>query len=403
VAFWSDATNLEPGVTNGRSHLYLAFTRATKIAGKSYRAGQVIGSIAESADFGAGKLSFAWMPRRPGDTDSSKLVFITADRNVVDGDPAPGSGPWAYVADFVDSTATRLPLQQPSEIVPSPNGKLFAFRTEYRYQQNENNYDDDIWVYDPAAPSNRDLFAVSADVNGNLPVSNGGPTKSTTPVWAPDNQRVAFTSFASLVGSDTNLADDIYVKNFKTGAISRASTNARGAQANAPSGYPAWSPDGTKLAFQSEADNLITTDSNVKSDIFVKVLSTGQIIPVSVSRSGRYPIVGDSRYPVWSPDGQRIAFESSAVASELLPAPLLDANLRDDIYVKNIRTGLVQLVSIRSDLKQGNSSSDLFYVRGVSSNVWTPDGRALLFMSASTNFSASTSNGFGDDLFLKSL
>ena len=57
--------------------------------------------------------------------------------------------------------------------------------------------------------------------------------------------------------------------------------------------YPSFSPDGSKIAFQS------TRGGNL--DIWVKDLSSGQTTQVTGSSVGE-------RYPTWSPDGTRIAF-----------------------------------------------------------------------------------------------
>jgi Tol biopolymer transport system component len=61
--------------------------------------------------------------------------------------------------------------------------------------------------------------------------------------------------------------------------------------------YPSWSPDGTKIAFQS------TRDGNL--DIWIKDLSSGTTTQVTRSQFG-------DRYPTWSPDGTRIAFTRTA-------------------------------------------------------------------------------------------
>ena len=81
----------------------------------------------------------------------------------------------------------------------------------------------------------------------------------------------------------------------------------------------AWSPDGSMLAYTGKpltgTEYAVSTDS----DIFVYDLATGQTQnickPVSLDGETSYPhknfpLVGYDKYPVWSPDGTKIAFRS---------------------------------------------------------------------------------------------
>ncbi len=98
---------------------------------------------------------------------------------------------------------------------------------------------------------------------------------SRNPVFSPDGTKVAFASFANnLVAGDTNGTQDIFVKDLVTGAVTRVSTSAAGAQSNNYSIDAAFSPDGTKLVFTSNAGNLVAGDTNGVPDIFIKDLAT---------------------------------------------------------------------------------------------------------------------------------
>src|SRR5205823_2291991 len=86
---------------------------------------------------------------------------------------------------------------------------------------------------------------------------------SLDPVFSPDGTKVAFDSYASnLVPGDTNGANDIFIKDLTTGAVTRVSTAADGTQANGNSYEPVFSPDGSKVAFLSAATNLMPGDTN---------------------------------------------------------------------------------------------------------------------------------------------
>ena len=62
---------------------------------------------------------------------------------------------------------------------------------------------------------------------------------------------------------------------------------------------PAWSPDGTRIAFASNRGNVDGSD-----DIYV-MNSDGSGLAKLISNSG------DDSFPAWSPDGSRLAFVSN--------------------------------------------------------------------------------------------
>jgi Tol biopolymer transport system component len=107
--------------------------------------------------------------------------------------------------------------------------------------------------------------------------------------WSPDGTRIAFQSFR-----DASTAPDLYVMNANGTGVVRV-TNSVGWDSEC-----AWSPDGSTLAFASER-----TAGHV--DIYtVRVDGTGER-RLTNSDSGVSPYNG---LPTWSPDGTRIAFTS---------------------------------------------------------------------------------------------
>ncbi|MBK6762458.1 MAG: PD40 domain-containing protein [Micrococcales bacterium] len=137
-----------------------------------------------------------------------------------------------------------------------------------------------------------------------------------------------------MVAGDTNVHEDIFVKNLGNGAVTMVSTNAAGQPTLWPHRNASWSPDGNSLAWDSEAVDLVPNDANTRRDIFTKNLTTGFVQLVSSNTSG---VQGDnassvfsSAPRVWSPDGTRIVFVSSA--QNLAPG---DNNaFSEDIFVK---------------------------------------------------------------------
>ena len=80
----------------------------------------------------------------------------------------------------------------------------------------------------------------------------------------------------NLVAGDTNGVSDIFIKGLVTGAVTRVSVDANGAQANGITFQLVFSPDGSSIVFSSSASNLVPGDTNSASDIFVKEIILAQ-------------------------------------------------------------------------------------------------------------------------------
>ncbi|MBB5760526.1 hypothetical protein HNR01_000121 [Methylorubrum rhodesianum] len=145
-----------------------------------------------------------------------------------------------------------------------------------------------------------------------------------------DGNLVAFVSRAdNLVAGDTNLSADVFVKNLTTGAVTRVSAASDGTQSSGDAtGIARISADGTKVAFTSFADNLVPGDTNLSTDVFVKDLTTGALTRVSTAADGTQSNGANFVSPTLSADGSRVAFDSRA--SNLVPN---DTNSVDDVFV----------------------------------------------------------------------
>ena len=155
---------------------------------------------------------------------------------------------------------------------------------------------------------------------------------------------IAFVSTSSnLVAGDTNGAADVFLRNLETGAVTLVSRSTAGVPGNGASSLLDVSADGTKLLFGSDADNLVAGDTNGFRDVFVRDLATGQVTLVSASASGRAGN-GASSTGVFSPDGRSVAFQSAAA-----DLSANDLNGTVDLFLKNLDTGAVTPLSYRSD------------------------------------------------------
>ena len=216
-----------------------------------------------------------------------------------------------------------------------------------------------------------------------------GDGASFSPVFSPDGTKVAFYSYAdNLVPGDTNGQPDIFVKDLTTGAITLVSTSASGVQGDSLSYQPVFSPDGTKLAFASASDNLVPGDTNQAYDIFVKDLTTGAITRVSTTAGGAQADGFQTTNPVFSPDGTKVAFYSDA--DNLVPG---DTDHLRDIFVKDLTTGAITLVG-PSPYNGGSGGGD--QNGSTYAPSFSPDGTKIVFGST-------TGGGAINNVYIKDL
>lgn len=283
--------------------------------------------------------------------DGRRIAFSSIER-LVGGDLDNASD--IYIRDLVSGTTTLVTLGEGYSFDPvfSPNGKAILFTTSFGSYQS-------LFVQDLSTGT---IEEVSVKPDGTRSYDFAGRA-----AFSSDGMRVLFQSNASdLVSGDTNGREDIFVRDLSTGTTTRVSTSRTGAQANGTSEDAAWSPDGTKVVFVSDATNLVPNDRDRK-DIFVKDLTTGEITLVSTTQSGSQADSG-SFSPGFSPDGTRIAFVSQA--RNLVPG---ERFLNADIFIKDLSTGAIRKIPVRPD--DGSYSGDSGQL------VFSADGRKLLFIS----------------------
>ena len=218
-------------------------------------------------------------------------------------------------------------------------------------------------------------------------------TSSWNPSASPDGKAVVFeTSSSIMVANDTNSSQDIILRNLATGKNTRVSTASGGRQANGDSylthGAQAFSPDGTRVAFYSDATNLVLGDTNGKTDVFIKTIATGAVKRISTSSGNAQPN-GNSSGIVWAQSSDLVAFHSDA--SNLVAH---DTNGVMDIFVKNLTTGAVKRISTSATGGQANGASY--------QGVFSPNGKLFAFTSEASNLVPGDTNG-QRDIFVKEL
>jgi len=122
-----------------------------------------------------------------------------------------------------------------------------------------------------------------ASDSSSYPINQASnPAEDRHPAWSPDGSKVAFDS-------DRNGNVDIYVMNADGTDLIRLTDDPNRDQ------YPAWSPDGSMIAFESNRDG----------DVEIYVMRTDGSNPINLTNN-----TFSDWDPCWSPDGTKIAFES---------------------------------------------------------------------------------------------
>lgn len=153
------------------------------------------------------------------------------------------------------------------------------------------------------------------------------------------------------------------------------------------------SQDGRYVVFASAATNLVSGDTNGKTDIFVKDLQTGTISLVSATLAGT-PGNGDSGEAVGDDDqstGYAISGNGRYVVFSSLSSDLVanDTNNGADLFLRDLQSGLTTLLTVNSTGSGSGSSlstvgEEQIYGRPAISD----DGRFVAFSTNANNLVA---------------
>lgn len=155
------------------------------------------------------------------------------------------------------------------------------------------------------------------------------------PAWSPDGSKIAFSS--NRYGKYKYYRWDIYVIN------TDGSNQTRLTYGTVNEGTPSWSPDGSKIAFE------------IYGEIYVMNHDGSNQIRLTYSFDYEYGLYNFTNFsPTWSPDGSKIAFASN-------------------------RYGIYEIYVMNAD---GSNQTRLTYNSAYDSDpAWSPDGSKIAFTS----------------------
>lgn len=375
LLFWSRSTNIAPGATGGLSQLYLKDLTTGAVSVVSSDANGIEGNSDSSNPNNSSQI-LMFSP------DGTKVVFESAATSLIAG---ANGHQQIFIKDLTSGAVTLVSVDangnqgnaNSMNFTFSPDGTQVAFDSASTNLISGGTSGNQVFVKNLATGA---VTLVSADSNG---VPGGGA--SSFPVFSPDGTQVAFASISTnLAAGPTNTHSQIYVKNLQSGAIAIASADANGNEANNDSLYPVFSPDGSKLAFNSISTNLVPNVPSFNSEVYVKDLALGTITLVSADPNG-VPANGNStQLGAFSPDSTKIAFQSAS--TNLVSG----ANGANQVFVKDLLTGTVTLVSASAAGVIGNSNSGM--------PTFSPDHLSLAFQSGSGNFGVTN---FTSQIFIR--
>jgi hypothetical protein len=283
----------------------------------------------------------------------------------------------------------------------SDDGAYIAFQSQAKLAATDGNVTPrpDVYVWSRSTDS---LTHLSRNRTSTRSRTEG----AAAPMISGDGNYVVFTSLytnlSSLDGSGQPIADsngfqDVFLWDRSTDSILNLTVRGSGTSSN-----PFINRDGSRVAFVSEAGDLVVPDSNAVADVFVWTRSstsplTGSIQLISINQagtdSGNAPgglsTASGSQNPILSRDGSRIAFTSSS--TDLVSG---DTNNSVDVFVRDLNTNQTILVNRSSTGTLGNSSSD---------NVsLSSDGNLVVFTSTATNLIDNDTNS-QQDVFVRDL
>ncbi len=220
-----------------------------------------------------------------------------------------------------------------------------------------------------------------------VPPTGGEPAHSESPVLSPDGQKVAFLSRSTIPGTDVTEDGDhrLVVWTLATGQAWVPPVGPDDFVYELP--FPEFSPDGTRLLFQTEMVIGTEPDENEMFDVFLTDLATGTTTLVSAASSTVVTATpnGASTIPAQAISADRRHVVFASFGDDLVAG---DTNSSRDVFRLDRQTGEVRTVSMGLGGAFANGQNTPLQI--------SADGRFVLFSSHARNLVTNDVNGFED-------
>jgi Tol biopolymer transport system component len=341
VVFESLGTNYGPTDTNGSYDVYLRDRTLGTVELISVSSAEVQGNDSS---------------RWPNVSDDGRfVVFLSYADNLVTGDTNARED--QFIRDRLLGTTERvsvgtLGLQGNLGVAPEPaavsnDGNLIAFST---YATNLSSMDGDM-------SSDVYLRDRSGDTTELMSINYLGTDNviGLHPSMDDDGTLVAFNTNGPATILSVGPWMQCYVRDVASGTTEMVSYSEVSAlEGSGNSEFPELSGDGRYVVFQSGAADLLTGDSNLAPDVFLRDRSAGSLEFVSLDQSGALTGLGASR-PHLSDDGRYVVFycsstlvagfsgaghflrDRSAATTELIEIPFAWSSVHPTLFSYGVR------------------------------------------------------------------
>jgi Tol biopolymer transport system component len=182
-----------------------------------------------------------------------------------------------------------------------------------------------------------------------------------------DNGKTTLVVFASrstnLVKSDKNGKTDVFLRDVAAATTTRIVLDTGGNDPDDDSSNASITPDGRFVVFQSNATDLVSGDKNGATDVFVLDRASGVIERISVEGKGNEGD-GDSDDASISDDGRFVVFSSRA--DNLVKG---DSNAREDVFLRDRKNLTTTCVSLNQSGSPGDDVSREPEISGDASTI----------------------------------
>lgn len=319
-------------------------------------------------------------------SDGKLIAFSSASDDIVTGDT---NGNDIFVRNTTNGTSQRVSVDSSGDqsdgvsYAPhiSGNGRYVVFESNAGNLDSPFTYGaggaQNVFIHDLQTGTTRLVTSYSSGYqsthqNYDMGVSN-------------DGRFVLFMSDDPAFNSSSSTSYQIYLKDMNSGTMTLISQSSSGSVGNSDSPRASMSCDGSFIAFESAASNLVSGDTNGYEDIFVVDLINGTTIK-DITINGD----GDSFQPYVACDGDYVALTSNA--TNLVTG---DTNGNADGFIYDREANTINRVTLDNS---GNQTAD-----GNANQVSiSSDGHYAVFFSDSTDYTSADLHGHYQ-IFLRDL